>query len=971
MNFHDLLHFGVLDRNAGHHVGGMYQEDEEEEEFSDEFRKTMRAAVENLFERVPDAVNTYQHLAEKIETKDGFQEMFNVKPNRANMDEFKTALQRSQNTSDLSQNIAEFQREHMVRHQKAQQKGLGLDFDVQETFTPQKPAQERKIPNTPPVTAFDYPRRLSDQALHDIQRDVGAYHLKQQLGFDRKRRVTRDPTTPFGGMGMEGYVQQQAQRMGMEIDANRVVNKQQNALNRARGKNIQYKKTVGVAGYERTTDPRPAPRRRSQSDVVTPTREMTQPRASVQRPRGTTPRARITGWNVQSEFRQVGRQPKQQEQEPPASVQAPRSSLARMTTPAAGRTQLDPADIRKVEGRLRSVSEIETRDIPKDLTAEPKSIHERKRTLSRADLHDVNRRLDFEKKTIDDLKHNNEQLQIRLAREESQKLRQELAENVRQVGVHEKRATELEDLVDMYKRELDAIRLDKSQRRLTEVAAVTKEKEAMRTEFDRAKNILQDNVRDLTREVQSLKSQIGAGGTEEQLAHLRGLLMNSQNRLGEAEARLEEERQQHQMNLGEVRGRYESELHEVGVQRDQAQAEIARLSRDHQIRDRAAQEINFQLQSQLDAMNEQKLEDGFLNAQMLQGGAGGGQGPGRGGNESPRGRQGVARRTRLKEDESFESTDSSGVEPPPGPPRFPQTPDYPPPRRRGGGPRTRPGKGQGQGGPDEFPQQGQGGFGQGGFGYGGQGWSREQGDMGGRGAGAGAGGGSDEDRRPRAARDIDSMRQRRRKQRRKRARDKSDEESFSDAGSLAPRRRGKGKSGGMKKSAMMQQIQELLTARPKQISWGPPQFYPSRGPGGSGPVSTTVAMAPGSSGKAPAKPEAPVAKSQPAKIVQKVKQKVIVGGKDVSKKPKKGKRAKTKGLKAEYKSSRKQLMTEYRKFYKKIHRKLKAGDGKKEMLAKLRKIKKDFIKKYPAPSSVRVKQIEGLLSSLKEFKWTV
>ena len=177
----------------------------------------------------------------------------------------------------------------------------------------------------------------------------------------------------------------------------------------------------------------------------------------------------------------------------------------------------------------------------------------------------------------------------------------------------------------------------------------------------------------------------------------------------------------------------------------------------------------------------------------------------------------------------------------------------------------------------------------------------------------------------------------------------------------------------MKKSAMMQQIQELLTARPKQISWGPPQYYPSRGPGGSGPVSTTVAMAPGGSGRGAAKPEAPpVAKSQPAKIVQKVKQKVVVRGKDVSKKSKKvGKRAKTKGLKAEYKSSRKQLMTEYRKFYKKIHRKLKAGDGKKEMLAKLRKIKKDFIKKYPAPSSVRVKQVEGLLSSLKDFKWTV
>ncbi len=59
------------------------------------------------------------------------------------------------------------------------------------------------------------------------------------------------------------------------------------------------------------------------------------------------------------------------------------------------------------------------------------------------------------------------------------------------------------------------------------------------------------------------------------------------------------------------------------------------------------------------------------------------------------------------------------------------------------------------------------------------------------------------------------------------------------------------------------------------------------------------------------------------------------------------------------------------KFYKKIHRKLKGDPKKKEVLAKLRAIKKAFIKQYPSPSSVRVKKIDSLLSSLIKHKWTL
>ena len=108
----------------------------------------------------------------------------------------------------------------------------------------------------------------------------------------------------------------------------------------------------------------------------------------------------------------------------------------------------------------------------------------------------------------------------------------------------------------------------------------------------------------------------------------------------------------------------------------------------------------------------------------------------------------------------------------------------------------------------------------------------------------------------------------------------------------------------------------------------------------------------------------------PSKIIQKVKQEVIVGGKEIKKKKKHVKRAKTKGMKGEYKTLRKKHTDEYRKFYKKIHRKLKSDD-KKDMLAKMRGLKKDFIKKFPAMSSVRVKQLEGLLASLKEHQWKI
>ena len=165
----------------------------------------------------------------------------------------------------------------------------------------------------------------------------------------------------------------------------------------------------------------------------------------------------------------------------------------------------------------------------------------------------------------------------------------------------------------------------------------------------------------------------------------------------------------------------------------------------------------------------------------------------------------------------------------------------------------------------------------------------------------------------------------------------------------------------------MRQIQEMLTARPSQTMMPSPQR--------SGPVTTIV---PG--GTSLTKPVQPIDKKPTQatpKIVQKVKQKVIVAGKDVTKKTTKttkkrtGKRAKKKTMKIEYSAARKSLMSEYRKFYKKIHRKLKTGENKTEMLAKLRKVKKDFIKSFPAPSSVRMKQVEKLLSSIKQYKWTV
>ena len=129
----------------------------------------------------------------------------------------------------------------------------------------------------------------------------------------------------------------------------------------------------------------------------------------------------------------------------------------------------------------------------------------------------------------------------------------------------------------------------------------------------------------------------------------------------------------------------------------------------------------------------------------------------------------------------------------------------------------------------------------------------------------------------------------------------------------------------------------------------------------------TVAMAPGGSPKTDA--AAAAVKQQHSKIIQKVKQKVIVGGKEQKTKKKVGgKRAKSKGLKAEYKALRKKHTSEFRKFYKKIHRKLKP-DEKKDVLAKLRGLKKSFIKKYPSMSAVRVKQIAGLLAGLKEHQW--
>ena len=186
------------------------------------------------------------------------------------------------------------------------------------------------------------------------------------------------------------------------------------------------------------------------------------------------------------------------------------------------------------------------------------------------------------------------------------------------------------------------------------------------------------------------------------------------------------------------------------------------------------------------------------------------------------------------------------------------------------------------------------------------------------------------------------------------------------------KRRGASKRADDEQKAAMLEVIKNLTAKEGKVSWGPPQYrtIPARGsggPGGTGPV--TVAMAPGGSPKTDA--AAAAVKQQHSKIIQKVKQKVIVGGKEQKTKKKvSGKRAKTKGLKAEYKALRKKHTSEFRKFYKKIHRKLKP-DEKKDVLAKLRGLKKSFIKKYPSMSAVRVKQIAGLLAGLKEHKWTL